>query len=615
VLYLLRLIFLIFIYLFTNHLVLPDWTVWAQTDASDVVNPESYKRELLFSEDFSQDLSQWQILQGQSSDWQIIDGWLRGEAWPTFYHSELLPETDIWQQHWQHYLYQFDFKISSGVDVNWSWGVENQSNWYQAHFNHHNLHLVRVRNDQQVLNIFKDFFLELDRVYRVKIYFNHGHIQLWIDDQLIVDRQDHRYELNGGPISLRVSSGMAAQTQVWFDNLEVYALAPEIDTELPVPAYKQHDDRWKDEEYDQAEDWSDNPTIRRWGCALTSLAMVMRYHDLQYLPNGQLLTPESLNTWLKQQPDGYIQGGVNWLAGTRLSRLISEEHSIRTRIIPTLEYARISTSDISQATDIIEDNRPVILQIPGHFLVANGFTSNQSDLLIEDPAYIYDRFSQHDQPLLSLIDLQPSYTDLSYMLLVYPLGLEVDVLDNEGLSVADQELSLDNLIDQVSLELKSDQMVTHLVPQPTSADYQLKISAKQPQFYQLGIYFYDQDGNFRYLERTGYLDFDATDQTVAQQTHSFSYDHDQLSLVEFKPEVEPDFEDFLQHLSQARDQHHLDRSYIFRQLNFLAQQAISLGANQDQELARYRQLILKLLQQWQGLIQPEAMSLLLSTLN
>ena len=119
--------------------------------------------------------------------------------------------------------------------------------------------------------------------------------------------------------------------------------------------------------------------------------MIFRYHGIDRLPDGRELTPSTLNSWLTDQPDGYIGPGLtNWIALTRLSR---QMHPVLGT--PVLEYQRLTSANISAASNQISQSLPVIVQIPGHFLVAKGIAAGQDDLIINDPAYDYDYFNQH----------------------------------------------------------------------------------------------------------------------------------------------------------------------------------------------------------------------------
>jgi hypothetical protein len=635
--------------------------VSADTQGATPASPDEIeKQELLFSDDFSQDLSQWQLERGAWSDWSLVDGCLQGRVDQDYYISELVPADEHWQSHWSNYLLEFDFKLMAGADSNWSWGVEDIDNWYEVHVNHVQLHLTRLREGLQVLNFFEDQTLEQGRVYHVQLYFNQGHIQVWVDGNLWLDRHDHRYEHNGGKISLKASAGAIYPTQVRFDNVQVFAVAPERDELLTTTVFKQHDDRWADDVYDSGQDWSDNPTIQRWGCAMSSLAMILNYHDLTQLPDGTTLNPASLNQWLKDQSDGYIRGGVNWLAGSRLSQLISDQYSQQGRLYPKLEMHRSNVVTQEQLMNIIDDNRPAIIQIPGHFLVANGYTQAQDDLLIADPAYTYDHFSQHGQPLLSAVDYQPSYTDLSYLLLVYDdsqHNLQVQVVDEGGQPLPGQFMTQDTILaaefngdnpapsgappgngadgaSENSSQL-SPAAVFHYVPKPEAGQYWIEIERQETaassdetadetgtdtgqlaaNLEQLEVYSYDQQARLQQNRRFEPLVWSDSNQ-VYQGQFQLEFDKEQVAQTQIGGASEPDFAQFWQLLQQGRQQGEISHSRAWFELKFIiqaAEAAFLTSSTSSEQVAgqepvkrdRYRQLLLAALSRHQAFLSQE----------
>ena len=310
-------------------------------------------------------------------------------------------------------------------------------------------------------------------------------------------------------IALRGTIGIVNhfyQTYPWFDNLKVTAdLQPSEVTTLNVPLFKQTDTRWRELEYDSAKKWSETPTIGRWGCAMSSMAMILQYHGITKLPDGKAINPETLNQWLKEQPDGYISGGVNWLAVTRLTRLISEK--LRT---PKLEFSRSSGKKedvIAWATDEIKKNKPVILGIPGHFFVADGINTAAQTLMIKDPAFKYELLNEHKTDVQSIRRFQPSQTDLSYMLFVVPKGLSLQIKDQSGnelpLERSDEYIeSFANNASTGSIE-QSPNVEQVLVQKPESGAYTVHLSQELQQPYQLQLYSYDAQGNVQVQEKSG----------------------------------------------------------------------------------------------------------------
>ncbi len=158
--------------------------------------------------------------------------------------------------------------------------------------------------------------------------------------------------------------------------------------DLNVPLLRQTDPLWGAQVYDSASRWSPaHATISDWGCAETSAAMILQYYGITKLPNNINLDPGTLNTWLKNQPDGYIGNGLlNWLAISRLSKLAKTNNP--NFIYDALEYRRKGIDKVS-LTDDINAGQPDILEEPGHFIVGKGI--NADTFNINDPYYYNTR--------------------------------------------------------------------------------------------------------------------------------------------------------------------------------------------------------------------------------
>lgn len=153
---------------------------------------------------------------------------------------------------------------------------------------------------------------------------------------------------------------------------------------LNVPSFKQTDPAWGGLEYDHGNSRSLDcgTTIGQCGCALTSLAMVLLFHGVTQSPDGRPTNPETLNDYFKQNTTcgprgctslGYAYGGsVNWLAASQYS-----QGKVRWNGDGAHNAATIRAD--------IDNNSPVILQEPGHFIVATGYTD--STFTINDPGF------------------------------------------------------------------------------------------------------------------------------------------------------------------------------------------------------------------------------------
>jgi hypothetical protein len=220
-----------------------------------------------------------------------------------------------------------------------------------------------------------------------------------------------------GKFSLRAGTGSRYPSATYFSDLKVKSL------DEPVFTYfRQDDSLWAEEVYDHADLWSAYPSIKNWGCAITSAAMILRFYGHAQMPNGEELNPQTLNQWLKQEVDAYVGDGLlNWLAISRLSKILSEIDGQ-----PKLEFSHFRGSEEELKDKLqaeLDKGQPQIVHIPGHFLVVDDF---DDDFSVKDPLYDYAFLSEMDSEIDSLRIFTPSYTDLSYLLLVLPKDFEFE---------------------------------------------------------------------------------------------------------------------------------------------------------------------------------------------
>lgn len=280
-----------------------------------------------------------------------------------------------------------------------------------------------------------------------------------------------------------------------------YATASADLTTLDVPLLKQTDINWKDQEYDSASFWGGlRTTIGDWGCAITSAAMVLKFHGINKLPDETVLDPGTLNAWLKNQKDGYVGDGLtNWLAISRLSKLAKEVNNITQ--FDALEFSRINEADKAQLTKDLEKSQPGILEEPGHFIVAKGANGDTFD--INDPYYNRNTLNDsYSNTFLSLNRFIPSNTNLSYIMIVTTPDIQITLKNSLGNEIGDQFIQ-EPLINDATGQTGGSARRIFYVQKPPSGNYQLIISAPTTQEYKINIYFYDQNGNVNVSEQTG----------------------------------------------------------------------------------------------------------------
>ncbi len=271
------------------------------------------------------------------------------------------------------------------------------------------------------------------------------------------------------------------------------------------PYLSQKDAAWGSKEYDSAGTWAPGKMgIDRWGCALTSAAMILQHNSVE-MPDGGVANPDTLNDWLKAQPDGYVGGGLlNWLAISRLSKQ-SEEAS---HSAVSLEYSRTPYDPTALTT-------PSILGLPGHFVVGTGSTADTIDIL--DPNdETHTSLTATTSGVQTVGVYTPSHTDLSYMLFVTNAGTTTTLYD-EGGSAVPSHIFDESLSDDVDGSATISARLAY-VPKPASGNYRLTTTGGDGS---LDVYFYDAGGG---VQR------ETLPLPSGGHTFSLTYNHDTVGL-------------------------------------------------------------------------------------
>ncbi|MCA9373212.1 hypothetical protein KC921_03910 [Candidatus Woesebacteria bacterium] len=457
---------------------------------------------------------------------------------------ELVPKNFSLPKNEDGFLVSVDvtFLESINMDRNVLFLWDDADNWYDIKVTNNEIRLQKVVAgvSYELENSVVSFPFEPDVEYHLEVAFAQNQIQLTIDDQLVLSTVDTEPLLNhqSATIGLQAGVGNLRRTASRFDNLLVFQ-ENSLSQQLVVPSLKQSDPLWANLEYDHASEWSTNPTIQDWGCALTSMVMILRAHQIGQFADGLSITPETLNTWLLAQPDGYVDGGLlNFIAVTRLTKQLGGIFNT-----PSLEYNKVGwkeSSGLLPAITELQFNRPLIVQIPGHFLVATNVTADQSDLVIHDPAYSYDTLSQHDVDPVSFRTFYPSHTDLSYILLTHSPSLEIQT------TVSGQPILLSSTTDELISAgadaggAHSPTIISESLAKPNPGEYQLTATNISDQTDAFSLFTYDQNG-----EVTTFAQISIEAQASKLFELQYYTDHPSL-LTEAST-----FERFRQHLESA----------------------------------------------------------------
>jgi len=170
---------------------------------------------------------------------------------------------------------------------------------------------------------------------------------------------------------------------------------------LPVDThFKQTDSQWADMEYDDATKQILNcgENIRECGCAMTSVANLLKYWGVDLDPFQNDVNPIYLNIYLKQKPFENLIGDINYFTswgfykGGVLWDQISLFSAISARDNPG--QLKLDLSDIKKYFDLdlikteIDEGRPVLLKVVNnfggdHWVMVFGYLENE--LIVSDP--------------------------------------------------------------------------------------------------------------------------------------------------------------------------------------------------------------------------------------
>jgi hypothetical protein len=214
------------------------------------------------------------------------------------------------------------------------------------------------------------------------------------------------------------------------------------------PFFAQTSPEWGAQEYDHGgrQDVGCGQTIAECGCAMTSVATVLQLFQVVSTPDGDDLSPSSLNDWFNQgaqltnagwSSQGFVFGNVVWSAVNGWVPDPPEEISTE-RAAPPREGIRFNGWGTGSQEEIrreLEAGRPVVLEVPGHYIAAVGLQGDE--ILINDP-YYRERTTlrAYSGRVVSSRLYEPS-DDLRSLVISVPAESRVRVTDSQGRVVGD----------------------------------------------------------------------------------------------------------------------------------------------------------------------------------
>jgi len=210
-----------------------------------------------------------------------------------------------------------------------------------------------------------------------------------------------------------------------------------------APFFAQNDARWAKVEYAKAKDEQFRAqnrcgsTIEQCGCAMTSVATVLTLYQLLSMPDGTALSPQTLNDWFNRDATrtsrgwvsrGYIYGDVVWAAANSLSAEMAKAFPG----VRTVRFVTTGSGSEAQIRSELAAGRPIILEVPGHWIAAVGIDPATNKILINDPYYATRQtLDAYKGKVLSSVLFEPS-DDLSAVVVTVPSNMRVRITDSSG---------------------------------------------------------------------------------------------------------------------------------------------------------------------------------------
>lgn len=298
---------------------------------------------------------------------------------------------------------------------------------------------------------------------------------------------------------------------------------------LNVPYFSQNASSWGPTEYDHTQYFGITGiygSMDRWGCAVTSVAMVLNYHTIKQFENGTPIDPGSLNEWLKNYGGysyGYGANGdwysyLNWnTIGTLTQQLYSQGKAPYKLEFnpphPNIDPTTLLNNDLIVGNQLGKIPNILFVNNNGHFVVAKGITGNT--YVINDPEWNYPTLASFNDTYSEVKRYVPSQTNLSYITAVVNPDVELLITDSQSRKTGKliengqppvtyneipdatyhYEPPIKNPNDQGILEQLGTGVNEFLLPMPTDGEYTITVSSSTQTNYTLNVSTYEQDGN------------------------------------------------------------------------------------------------------------------------
>ncbi len=359
---------------------------------------------------------------------------------------------------------------------------------------------------------------------------------------------------------------LSADNKIWFINnrhnkigyFDPRATTNEI---LNVPYFSQNDEPWGSSEYDHAKFLGLKgalATMDRWGCAVTSVAMILRYHNINEMIDGSVIDPGTLNVWLKNNK-GYSYGFgkdgwysyLNWPSIGKLTNLLynSGKSNIKLehkRAYPSTASIKLLNDDLTVGNSFGPFPDILYVNNNGHFVVVKGLLDDT--YAINDPEWGYETLNSFNNSYSQIDRFVPSQTNLSYITIVVNPDVEILVTDGYGRKtgkiIQDGQVLEYNEIPNATYAFSApientdssgdSQMLgtgvnEFLLPVPDDGGYEVALTGLESSFYSLNISTFQKDGANDLVEVYGSF--------TPGQSNNINIQYNQLDSSEIEKEI------------------------------------------------------------------------------
>jgi len=406
--------------------------------------------------------------------------------------------------------------------------------------------------------------------------------------------------------------GHDTTTTEYFDDVYYSHLNNIIQT---VPIFKQgiapftnNDPLWETDIFDHATNqFTCGNKMWQCGCSTTSMAMVLKHHGIQKLPDGSALDPGSLNTWLKNTPGGYFRdSGINWAVAATLGKKAKSQNP--SFIYNTLEYLPVREENTALLTQDLNNGNPPIIDVTGHFVV--GTSNLENSFSINDPFYERFTMESYNNDFAGLRRFIPHSSDSSYIVMAVDKHAQLYLMNSSNQSLVESFVQphVKNPLANSSITASSLRLIEY--PKPESGNYIAEIiNDDSLKTYQVDIYALTMDGDIKTDSLSGIMMNNESENIL------LNFDNQSTSNIDIQKNVT--YSTVLNDISELRILNLITKDNVSNHLIRLIEQAQKNEAmDRNRSLQKRFDLFIKLIDREKGnIISDEAYQILMDDIS